>query len=52
MTRGTPNPDFKVKPLFDVEYLRNRTRHIVTMKYATRDLTHSKVSFLKDLEVE
>jgi len=27
----TPNPDFKGRPLFDVEYLENRA--IITMQY-------------------
>jgi len=27
MILTTPNPDFKVTPLFDAEYLRNGTRN-------------------------
>jgi len=29
----TTNPDFKVTPLFDAEYLRSSTTNIVTMEY-------------------
>jgi len=28
MTSTTPNPNFKVKPLYDADYLRNGTRYI------------------------
>jgi len=31
--RTTPNPNFKVMPLFDAEYVRNDTRYIVSMEY-------------------